>query len=123
MAEWLFRVRDPWDDEVGLTHTRWRKLVAKHRELAVLGAPDEAVLIGMVRRTIEHPDLVYDGRSAPDSKVFYSRAGVFATTPYTRCRIAVVVRYTHQPASLPSVYLPVEIRGNLGTLLYERGRS
>jgi hypothetical protein len=120
VPEWLLRVRDPWGVEVALTAARWQKLVAKHRELAVLG---DGEMIPLIAATIEVPDMVYEGRSAPDSKVFYSRPGVLSVRPYSRCRVAVVVRYTSSPASLPSVYLPIEIRANLGTLLFERNET
>lgn len=103
-----------------MTAKRWAKLLSKHGELPEVAAIDEARLLALVRVTIAEPHRVFEGKSAPDSKVFYSKSGVLAwSVPrYRGVRIAVVVRYTNRPASIPTVYFSVGSRGNLGKLLY-----
>jgi hypothetical protein len=61
----LFVVNDPWGEAVRLTDQKWAKLIEKH--------PEIEPYLEHVRKTIERPWRVYEGRSAPDSKAFYSR--------------------------------------------------
>lgn len=116
----VFEVDDVWGVPVRFTARRWEKLLEKHGELPELAAIDEARLLELVRLTIAKPHRVFEGKSAPDSKVFYSKSGVLAwSVPrYRGVRIAVVVRYTNLPASIPTIYFSVGHRANLGKLLY-----
>ncbi len=105
----IFTVNDPWGDPVRLTERKWKHLVSKHAEIAPYS--------NLIRDTIENPEMVFEALSAPDSKAFYSAAGVIHDRPYRACRVAVIVRYTTLPASIPSAYLPVRIAGKMGRKL------
>jgi hypothetical protein len=106
----IFEVADPWGESVRLSERRWRKLIEKREEIAPY--------VAEIQETIEQPWRIYEARSAPDSKAFYSQKGLVSDHPFGGCHVAVVVRYTHRPGSLATVYLPYRISGNLGRLLY-----
>jgi hypothetical protein len=106
----LFAIKDPWGDPVRLTERRWVKLIHKRTEIEPY--------VEEIRRAIEEPWRVYEGLSAPDTKVFYSQRGVIRDRPFGGCHVAAIVRYTHLPGSLATAYLPYKLKGNLGRLLY-----
>jgi hypothetical protein len=103
----IFSVTDRWGDEIVLWEEDWARITAKR--------PDVAPHVEEVRRTLEKPAVVYEGKW-PDSKVFYARD--LLRPPFGDCYVAVVVRYNVRPATLRTVYFPFEIRASLGTLLY-----
>ena len=103
----LFSVTDRWGDEIVLTEEDWDRLTTKR--------PDIAPHVAEIRRTLEEPNVVYEGRW-PDTKVFYAKDLLGA--PFGGCYVAVAVRYTNHPASIRTVYFPFNIEAKLGKLLH-----
>jgi hypothetical protein len=103
----LFRVTDPWGDEIVLTQADWDRIVSKR--------PDVQPYRDEVRRTLEAPNVVYEGRW-PDTKVFYAKD--LMNAPFRGCYVAAAVRYNVQPATIRTVYFPLNIQARLGNLLY-----
>lgn len=113
MAAETFRVTDLWGDEIVLTDDDWERICGKH--------PEVRPYVSEVEWTLGDPDVVYEGRYT-DSKVFYGKGRV-ADWPFGGCYIAVVVRYSAQPASIRTAYLPEHIEASLGTLLHIKGEG
>ena len=111
MTRELFRLADPWGDEVVLTEARWERIVSKH--------PEVAPYVTEVRATIAAPNVVYEGRHALTTKVFYAR-GLIEDPPFDACWVQVVVRYTEQPAVVSTALLPFRIAADLGQVLHLR---
>ena len=103
----VFSVTDRWGDEVVLTQEDWDRIVAKR--------PDVAQYQNEVRRTLEEPNVVYEGRW-PSTKVFYAKD--LLGSPFRGCYVAVAVRYCQHPATIRTVYFPFNIEAKLGTLLH-----
>jgi len=117
--EVMFEIPDVFGDRVRLTRKRWNKLLEKHGEWPkMVDAFGESGALDLIVMTISWPDRVYEGLSAPDSKVFYTAQGAVTVPGYRNCRVAVVVRYTNPPGSISTTYFPVRISGNRGSLLY-----
>ncbi len=109
----IFTVTDRWGDLIVLTQEDWGRISAKH--------PGIEPYVDEVRRTLERPNIVYEGRY-PDSKVFYAKDLLSDIPSFWGCYVAVIVRYSKQPATIRTVYFPFNIEARLGTLLYmERG--
>jgi hypothetical protein len=104
----LFRLTDQFGDEIVLTDADWQRIARKH--------PEIEPYISEVESTLRDPDVVYEGRYT-DSKVFYGKSRV-THRPFGGCYLAVVVRYSTQPASIRTAYLPEHIEASLGTLLH-----
>jgi len=114
----IFDATDPFGDLVRLTSDRWRELQAKHGEIPdIVAGIGENWFLALLRATIEQPDKVREGLTARDSKMFYSEAGVISVRPYTNCRLAVIVRYTREPASVRTIYVTAHMQGKVGKLL------
>lgn len=107
MAE-LFRIRDPFGDEIVLTEEKWAYICGKH--------PAIARLLSQVQRTLERPEVVYEGRLASNSKVFY-KGGEIVDGLERGCWVVVVVRYTSQPAIVSTAYPARHMEGSLGNVL------
>lgn len=103
----IFRVTDRWGDQIVLTEEDWDRITAKR--------PDVQPYRDEVRRTLEEPNVVFEGRW-PDTKVFYAKDLLGA--PFWGCYVAVAVRYTHHPATIRTVYFPFNIEAKLGRLLH-----
>ena len=69
------------------------------------------------RERLTSPTVVYEGRYA-DSKVFYGKNLLDDSSLYRGCYVAVIVRYSSQPATIRTVYFPFNIEASLGNLLY-----
>lgn len=106
----MLRVTDRWGDEIVLTEEDVVRIDAKRGD-------DIGDYLDEIRTTLEHPNVVYEGRYA-DSKVFYGRDLLPDSCPFRGCYVAVIVRYRDVPASVRTVYFPVNIAASLGTLLY-----
>ncbi len=107
----IFKVTDRWGREIVLTQQDWDRIVSKRP--GVEGYEEH------VRRTLEEPNMVYEGRY-PDSKVFYKKGLLDDDPLYKACYVAAIVRYPQQsgPATIRTVYFPFYVQGKLGTLLH-----
>lgn len=103
----IFRVTDRWGDLIVLTQKDWDRIVAKR--------PDVEPYVNEVRRTLETPNVVFEGRW-PDTKVFYAKNLLAA--PFWGCYVAVAVWYTAFPGAIRTVYFPFNIGARLGRVLY-----
>ena len=103
----IFRVTDRWGDLIVLTQEDWDRIVAKR--------PDVQPYVEEVRRTLEAPNVVFEGRW-PGTKVFYGKGLLDA--PFWGCYVAVAVRYIVRPATIRTIYFPFNIQASLGRLLH-----
>ena len=103
----IFRVTDRWGDLIVLTREDRDRIVAKR--------PDVQPFVGEVRRTLEAPNVVFEGRW-PTTKVFYGKD--LLPAPFWGCYVAVAVRYTAHPATIRTVYFPFNIEARLGRVLH-----
>ena len=106
----ILEATDPWGEKIVLTEEDIARIDAKR-------ADDIGRYLDEIRETLEDPDAVFEGRYE-DSKVFYGRDRLPSSTPFGRCYVAVIVRYSTQPASVRTVYFPLNMSGALGTLIH-----
>lgn len=111
----IFALKDKWGDEIVLTKEDWDRIVAKH--------PVVEPYVAEVRETLEgptrgDPGMVFEGGYA-DTKAFF-RPGLFDTnTRFGACYMCVLVRYLPgAPGSIRTAYLPVNVQGAFGEVLY-----
>jgi hypothetical protein len=111
----IFSVVDRWGDEIVLTHEDWERIVSKR--------PDVAPYVEEVRETLEgptrgDPGIVFEGRY-PDTKAFFRRGLFDENHLFKACYVCVLVRYLPgAPASLRTVYFPINVQGAFGNVLY-----
>jgi hypothetical protein len=106
----VFRVTDKCGDAVVLTDEDIARISAKRGD-------DIAKYVGEIAGTLVDPTAVYEGAYA-DSKVFYGKGKLPEDSPFRGCYVAVIVRYSSEPASVRTVYFPSRMSGQLGTLCY-----
>jgi hypothetical protein len=111
----ILKVTDQWGDEIVLTEEDIARINAKRGD-------EIGRYLDEIRGTLEDPDVVYEGRYE-DSKVFYGKERAPADSPFGGCYVAVIVRYSSEPASVRTVYFPFNISGALGRLLFLRRKG